>query len=139
MTTCVFCAIVGDPTNATRIREFRHSVALVNFEQDDYPGYSLLLLKEHYDHVHHISSAVLHAFIDERSQLAVAIMKAYPATLRMNYANLGNIVSHVHEHLIPRRPDDPNAGAPPWPLRSQRRGDDKYYREVAARIRGALM
>jgi diadenosine tetraphosphate (Ap4A) HIT family hydrolase len=31
---------------------------------------------------------------------------------RMNYASLGNVVPHVHWHLVPRYRDDPRWGAP---------------------------
>ncbi len=135
---CIFCRIAADPNEPTRICELPHSVAVLNFEQRDYPGYALLLLKNHYDHVHEVPRDLFHAFIDERAQLAAAIFRAFPDTSRMNYANLGNLVSHVHEHLIPRHAGDHNAGAPPWPMEKQPRLADAEYGIIAARIRAAF-
>ncbi|MDE1153455.1 MAG: HIT family protein [Micavibrio sp.] len=136
--SCIFCRLTTDRDEPTFIFEFEHSTALVNFEQRDYPGYALLLLKKHYDHVHKVPQKLLHAFIEERTHLAAALFKAFPATTRMNYANLGNAVPHVHEHLIPRHDGDHNAGGPPWPARAQKKLADDEYRAIAARIRIAL-
>lgn len=136
---CIFCQIISKPAEKPDfIHEFPNSVALVNFEQEDYPGYALLLLKPHYDHVHDVPRDLMHAFIDERAQLADAIRKAYPDTSRMNYANLGNMVSHVHEHLIPRYPHDHNTGRPPWPMHMPPHLPPEDYKSIAAKIRTHL-
>jgi len=56
----------------------------------------------------------------------------------MNYANLGNAVPHVHEHLIPRHANDHNAGGPPWPMTAAAKLGDDEYKAIAAKIRAAL-
>lgn len=137
-TPCLFCRILANPADPTRICEFPHSVALLNFEQKYYPGYALLILKSHHDHVHDVPRELFHAFIDERAQLAAAIFRAFPQTTRMNYANLGNEVSHVHEHLIPRHANDHNAGAPPWPMEKHPPLPEAEYAAIAAKIRSAF-
>jgi diadenosine tetraphosphate (Ap4A) HIT family hydrolase len=88
--------------------------------------------------VHDVPRELFHSFIDERAQLAAAIFRAFPETTRMNYANLGNEVSHVHEHLIPRHNGDHNAGASPWPMDKRPRLPDADYAAIAAKIRAAL-
>jgi diadenosine tetraphosphate (Ap4A) HIT family hydrolase len=61
---------------------------------------------------------------------------------RMNYASLGNVVPHVHWHLVPRYRDDPRWGAPIYTsdltdMRHTALSEDDY-RHVAERIRSQL-
>ncbi len=60
----------------------------------------------------------------------------------VNVATLGNIVPHLHWHLVPRYRDDPRWGAPIW---TDHRNDaprvtlaEAEYEELAARIRKAI-
>ncbi len=131
---CPFCALVSRSNESTYVHTFTHSIAYLDYNQTSYPGRCLLVLKQHFDHLHDVPRDLLHAFIDERSMLAAAIMKAFPATTRMNYANLGNAVSHVHEHLIPRYAGDPNDGRAPWPTAETPRLSDADYQAIAQRI-----
>lgn len=36
---------------------------------------------------------------------------------KMNYALLGNLIPHVHWHVMPRLPDDPAPSDPVWSVR----------------------
>jgi len=54
----------------------------------------------------------------------------------MNYASLGNVVRHVHWHLVPRYRTDPRWGAPIYTsdladMRQTRLADAEYRRIVA--------
>jgi diadenosine tetraphosphate (Ap4A) HIT family hydrolase len=138
MSSCPLCDRVNTPDHPTLIRAFEHGVAFVNPEQDDFPGYAVLALKHHHEQMHRLPPAVLHGFMDERARLAAAILRAYPEVRRINYANLGNMVPHLHEHLIPRRPGDHNDGAAPWPLGSMRPAEDEHLRAVARKLAAAL-
>jgi diadenosine tetraphosphate (Ap4A) HIT family hydrolase len=44
---------------------------------------------------------------------ALAIVRSF-APDHMNYESLGNVVPHLHVHLVPRYRDDPRWGAPIW-------------------------
>jgi len=58
---------------------------------------------------------------------------------RMNYVSLGNVVPHVHWHLVPRYREDPRWGAPIYTtdMRDMRvtRLEEAEYRDIAGRIR----
>lgn len=136
---CHFCQIIANQADPTYVCELEHSTVFVDFEQNDYPGSSLLVLKKHYEHMHEIPNNLLHAFIDERTQLANAILKAFPDTIRINYANLGNASSHVHEYLIPRHEHDRHSGRAPWPVKTSPRLSDIEYQEIAAKIRSSFL
>lgn len=61
---------------------------------------------------------------------------------RMNYASLGNVVPHLHWHLIPRYRDDPRWGSAIWTsdpgeMRVTRLADQELQR-LASALRAAL-
>ena len=45
--------------------------------------------------------------------MAQAIARAF-RPVKMNYELLGNQVPHIHWHLVPRLPTDPDLRAPIW-------------------------
>jgi len=61
---------------------------------------------------------------------------------RMNYASLGNVVPHVHWHLVPRYREDPRWGSPIYTsdLADMPRTalGEEEYRRIADRIRAQL-
>lgn len=135
---CPFCSIIASPTDPTFVCDLGSSFVLVDFQQRDYPGSALIVLKEHHEHMHELPHNLLHAFIDERAQLAKAILKAFPDVIRINYANMGNATPHVHEYLIPRRANDRNAGGAPWPVEPAPQLTDEQYKDIADALRREL-
>lgn len=135
---CYLCDLLSKVDEPTFICEFPNSIAYLIYEQDLYPGSAILVLKEHYDHVHEMPHNLLHAFTNERSLFVNAVFKAFPDTNRMNYANLGNSTSHVHEHLIARHAGDKKSGRSPWPFEDQPHLADDEYRLIASKIRDVL-
>lgn len=61
---------------------------------------------------------------------------------RMNYASLGNVVPHVHWHIVPRYRSDPRWGAPIYTsdLRDMKvtRLEEPEYRRIAGAIQVEL-
>ena len=118
------------------IAELPHSVAYLRRDQE-YRGRTVVWMKEHFDDLLDVPGGLRITFNDEMMRVAQAIRESLQPA-RLNYASLGNVANHVHWHVIPRYPDDPLWGGPPWP-----RGDvpvlsDDDYRALAAEIRGAL-
>lgn len=106
------------------LADLRESVAILHKHQR-YPGWCTLWLRDHAEHL-----ANLPRQRQERLQLDVLdVARAMHAALdapqepggpvplgpiRINYECLGNVVAHVHWHLIPRRTGDPDPGATVW-------------------------
>lgn len=135
---CFFCDLLKTPQeNSTFIYEFEYSVAFLNFEQEAYPGASILILKEHYDHLHLVPLDLQKAVITELNILTKAILSAFGG-FRVNHMSLGNKVSHVHWHVIPRYPNDLNAGGMPDYLLDEERLSEDEFRNRACAIRSAL-
>ena len=82
----------------------------------DYPGFCRVILNRH---VAEMTDLVP----EERSRLMMAVMKVEQALRevlqpdKINLAALGNVVPHLHWHVIPRFTDDPHFPNPVWGAR----------------------
>ena len=84
------------------------------YDDNRFPGRSLLVLKDHEEDLSALSTDVAAAFVADLQIAARAIMHATGAR-RMNYAFLGNVEAHLHAHLVPRGlATDAVPGQAPW-------------------------
>ena len=120
-----------------RIAELEHCYLTLNRDQF-FPGYCLLFTKQHVTELFHLPPEMRQGVMEEVSRVAAALFELYRPT-KINYELLGNMVPHMHWHLVPRRSDDPLWPRPIWsePHAEQTLTDEGYRREAAA-IRRAL-
>src|SRR5262245_28185078 len=107
-----------------------------------YRGYCVLVYDlRHVTGVDELSPEEWQMLAGDIHRAQSAIVKAC-APAHMNLASLGNVVPHLHWHLIPRYPDDPRWGDPIWttPLRDMPRKtlNDEEYAQLVASIAQAL-
>ena len=90
-------------------------------DEQAYRGYCILLLKDHHDHLD-LLPLERQARLWEDVARVGTVLRHELQPLRLNYACLGNLVTHVHWHVIPRYADDPEAKHPIWvrPLAERR-------------------
>ncbi|MBX3403150.1 MAG: HIT family protein [Phycisphaeraceae bacterium] len=114
LATCPLCARLDDPTAALRVCELRESVVFLH-EHQRYEGWCVLVLKDHAVHLAALPMPRQVRLWEDVSQVASAITRAF-APARINYECLGNVVGHVHWHVIPRytEPADPDPRATVW-------------------------
>lgn len=96
------------------LAELRESYVLLHKHQR-YPGWCSLFVKRHREHLHEFERNVQARLWEDVMDVSGAIVRAFgPA--RLNYENLGNVVGHVHWHVIPRYDSsiDPDPGATVW-------------------------
>lgn len=136
MPDCSFCSLLDAYDHAARISEFENSVAFLTRDQS-HPGRCVLILKSHLEHFHELSETHFETFNREMRLLDDALRRTFQPD-RINYAVLGNVVAHVHWHLIPRYRADSDWGAPPWPAQEGRTLPVEGYQEMAERIRRTL-
>lgn len=86
---------------------------IVRMEMPDYGGFCRVILKQHLSEMTDLS-------LDERPRLMnavyaveMALRNLYKPT-KINLASLGNVVPHLHWHVIPRFSDDPHFPQPIW-------------------------
>lgn len=98
------------PDPVDRIAELRESILYLHTDQF-FPGWSVLVLRRHATELFELGPAERARLMDEVSDVAQALKLAFDAR-KVNYALFGNVVPHVHWHLIPRLVTDPAPSEP---------------------------
>jgi diadenosine tetraphosphate (Ap4A) HIT family hydrolase len=93
------------PEVVDRIAELRESILYLHTDQF-FPGWSVLVLRRHATELFELEPAERARVMDEVSDVARALKLAFDAR-KINYALFGNLVPHLHWHLIPRLATDP--------------------------------
>lgn len=84
------------------------------YDDARFPGRCLLVLTEHVEDLTALPQEVACDFLEDARDSARAI-QSVTGSPRINYAILGNTESHLHWHLIPRRPDaEERPARPVW-------------------------
>ena len=78
-----------------------------------YRGYCILFLRDHAEHLADLPFERQQRVWDDVARVAAAVRKTVEP-VRLNYACLGNMTTHVHWHVIPRHADDPEPLHPIW-------------------------
>jgi diadenosine tetraphosphate (Ap4A) HIT family hydrolase len=117
---CARGAQIADGTNPDFIVTLSESHVTLADEQA-YRGYCILLLKDHHEHLDALPLERQRRLWDDVGRVAAALRRVLEP-VRLNYACLGNFVTHVHWHVIPRYADDPEPRNPIWvrPLSERR-------------------
>jgi diadenosine tetraphosphate (Ap4A) HIT family hydrolase len=120
-----------------RIAELERCYVLLNRDQF-FPGYTFVFAKAHVTELFHLEAEARRQVMEEVSAVAAALARVFnPA--KMNYELLGNMVPHLHWHLVPRFTDDPLWPRPIWSEpHAERPLSAEEYRETIDRIRAAL-
>jgi diadenosine tetraphosphate (Ap4A) HIT family hydrolase len=108
-------------------------------EDQFFPGWTLLIAKRHATELYELERDERAALVEAVADVARALAAAYDA-VKMNYELLGNLLPHIHWHLIPRRADDPIPRQPVWTLPHEPRSLDPAERRarieaIRARLR----
>lgn len=111
MNTCPMCKRWDDDADL-RIVEMIHSYVILNRDQY-FPGYSLLFTKEHVTELFHLDHTVRDGLMEEVSRVAEALYGAF-SPAKINYELLGNMVPHIHWHIVPRFATEPLWPRPIW-------------------------
>ena len=93
------------PDPADRIAELREGALYLHTDQF-FPGWSVLVLRRHATELFDLEREERARLMDDVSDVARALKLTFDAR-KVNYALFGNLVPHVHWHLIPRLATDP--------------------------------
>lgn len=134
---CQMCSRWDDDADL-QIAELEHTRLILNRDQF-FPGYCLLFTKLHATELFHLEPAVLNGLIAEVSHVAACLDHLFKPA-KMNYELLGNMVPHIHWHLIPRFVDDPLWPRPVWSEpHDELRLDPASCRQRCSDIRTAVL
>ena len=106
---CIFCKIISGQIPSLEVYENADCLAFLDIGPLA-DGHTLLVPKQHFSRLVDVPPAILAAIASQLPRLAAAILRATCAeglnVLQNNGAAAGQVVEHVHFHLIPRRGGD---------------------------------
>jgi diadenosine tetraphosphate (Ap4A) HIT family hydrolase len=111
MTRVVGCELCELAASSKVVANDKFSVILA--DEANYPGFARVIWNEHVREVSDLAD-------EDRLLLNEAVFKLEQAVrevmqpLKVNVASLGNVVPHLHWHVIPRYADDAHFPAPVW-------------------------
>ena len=129
MSDCIFCSIVAGDMPCARVHEDEQCVAFM----DIHPlqrGHILVIPRKHYELLTDMPADEASALAAVLPRLARAVVAATGAEgfniLQANGSCAGQVVSHVHFHIIPRRVGDGLGFR--WNAGEYREGEMEKYR-----------
>jgi len=136
MADCIFCKIVQGEIPSAKIYEDDLVMSFLDINPIN-PGHALVLPKEHYATLFDVPQEVLHACITASQRVAGAVFGAVGASglnfLQNNFRSAGQLIDHVHFHLIPRHEGDGFLTS--WPGRPYPPGElEVVLKKVQARM-----
>jgi len=111
MTDCPMCRRWDDDSDL-QVAELEHSFVVLNRDQY-FPGYTLLFTRQHVTELFHLDRAVRSGLMEDVSRVAAALFALFRPD-KINYELLGNMVPHIHWHLVPRHSHEPLWPRPIW-------------------------
>ena len=136
MDGCVFCKMVDGEIPVTKVYEDDAVLAFLDIGPIS-DGHTLVVPKQHCTMVHACDPEVLAGVSARLGRIAEAVMAAMDAdgynVLSNNGAAAGQVVDHLHFHVIPRKVGD--RVFTQWPSYKYRKGQAE---DIAGRIRSHL-
>jgi diadenosine tetraphosphate (Ap4A) HIT family hydrolase len=109
--SCPMCSRWEDDAEL-RIVEFEYSYLILNRDQY-FPGYCLLFAKQHLTELFDLDLKTRQGMMEEVTRTAAALAGLFKPD-KINYELLGNMVPHIHWHLVPRFSSEPLWPRPIW-------------------------
>jgi histidine triad (HIT) family protein len=105
MADCIFCRIIKGELPCAKVYEDERVLSFLDINPIN-TGHTLVLPKRHYATLFEISQDDLSACATASQKIATAVFKATKASglnlLQNNLRAAGQLIEHVHFHLIPR-------------------------------------
>jgi ATP adenylyltransferase len=108
---CFYC------TKDTRLSELMIEICALEtstlylFREQSYRGRCIVALNTHQTELFRLDRETLCAFSRDVAKTAAAVQRACGAD-KINYAIYGDLVSHLHYHVVPKQKNGPSWGEP---------------------------
>lgn len=136
MEDCVFCKILTGEVPSSQVFENEKVLAFLDINPVN-PGHTLVIPKKHYENIEEIPEDILCEMIKAVKNIGRALkenIKVEGYNIGLNNGSIaGQIVPHVHFHVMPRKAGD---GLKLWPQRKYR--DEKEMEKIAEVLAEAL-
>ena len=131
MDDCIFCKIIAGELPCAKVYEDEHTLAFLDIHPVR-PGHTLIVPKTHGQDFLDCDPAVFRDMMQATQKVARAVVKATGAegfNLGVNNGRAaGQVIFHLHLHVIPRSPGD---GLSLWPSHDYQEGE---MQEIAGKI-----
>jgi diadenosine tetraphosphate (Ap4A) HIT family hydrolase len=137
------CPLCGEVTAESDMNEHGFTIAklpmsVLRLCTNQYaPGYSVLICSRHVREPYELSASERAQYFEDMTCVGSALEKVYQP-IKMNFQILGNLVPHLHCHIIPRYYGDDAPGRPLNPGAESRLLTPDEYRAQIQAIRAAL-
>jgi histidine triad (HIT) family protein len=135
MDDCIFCKIAKGEIPCTKVYEDENNLAFLDIGPVS-KGHTLVIPKEHAEKIHDLSQESTNSLMEAVKKVSKAIEKTFDCDFNLinnNGEKAGQVVKHVHVHIIPRTGEE--GFAMKWPAGKYAEGEDK---EVAEKINNSL-
>ncbi len=134
---CVFCRIIGGTLPSCKVFEDDDTIAFMDINPVT-KGHTLVIPKSHHESIMDTPADVLEKVIVTARKIAIAQKKALNAAginvTQANGALAGQIIGHIHFHVIPRFENDNHS----WSRPQGKYDRDDEMESFADRIRNDL-
>lgn len=132
---CIFCKTVKGELPSTKVYESANVEAILDINPTN-KGHTLVMPKTHYESLLDVSSDLLKELFEGAQKVGGAVVKGLGVkgfnVLVNNGSVAGQLIPHLHVHVIPRSLDD---NLQHWPAGRYR---EKEMDEYGSKIRNAL-
>lgn len=136
MADCIFCKIVRGEIPCAKLYEDDQVLSFLDINPVT-AGHALVLPKQHFATFFDLPAAELQACMTTAQKVSQAVYRAMGATglnvLQNNFRSAGQLIDHVHFHLIPRFEGDGFMTS--WPAQAYPEGQ---LEKTLERVRAAL-
>jgi len=134
MPDCIFCQIIQGKLPCAKVFENDIVISFLDINPVS-AGHTLVVPKVHYETLFDIPETELKACAVAAKFIAKAVMKGTNAAglnlFQNNYRPAGQLIDHIHFHLIPRHPHDHFFTA--WPGKPYQQGElDRTLKKIRA-------
>lgn len=107
MADCIFCKIINGDIPANKFYEDRHCTAFLDIDPVNI-GHTLIIPKKHFETIDQMNKVELDKLSEAMLKISKGIMHIADGLniQQNNKVNAGQLVPHVHFHLIPRYKGD---------------------------------
>jgi histidine triad (HIT) family protein len=134
---CIFCKIVAGEIPAVKVLEEELALAFMDINPAS-RGHLLVIPKRHAENIFEIPEGDLAAAIKAAKRCARAVREALKAdgvtVLQLNGSASGQVVPHLHIHIIPRWEDD-GITISSWEMKP---GDMEEIKDIAQKMKEHL-
>lgn len=121
---CLFCQIGAGEKPANKVYETDNVIAILDINPVN-PGHTLIMPKNHSKDMLEADDGVLQEMVVVTKKVAQAILNSFDEydafNLELNNGRIaGQIIPHLHWHIVPRTEDD---GLQHWPGKAYKEGE----------------